>query len=333
MAMIETVYVESQVLDHPRTRRILSRLPESVTVIECDHYGEIFNRKNQNFRQQKANPALILAKKMQNQVLATPEGYGIGGAQNYYFSHMQNCIYDCRYCFLQGMYPSAHYLLFVNFEDFMAEIKQLANASDEKRYFFSGYDCDSLAMEGITQFVTEFLPFFAELPNAIFELRTKSTNIRALLKHAPIENCVVAFSFTPEVISDAVEHKVPSVSKRIDAMRRLAEAGWQVGLRFDPLIYADNFQDLYQELVTAAFQDLNLQQVHSISVGPLRFPEKMAQRIIKLYPQDKLLAHPLEKRGQFLSYEEDLENTMTTFVEDILSPYVDKQKIFECHPL
>ena len=30
---------------------------------------------------------------------------------------MYNCIYDCRYCFLQGMYSSANFVLFVNFEE------------------------------------------------------------------------------------------------------------------------------------------------------------------------------------------------------------------------
>ena len=31
---------------------------------------------------------------------------------------MFNCIYDCDYCYLQGMYPSANIVVFVNHEDF-----------------------------------------------------------------------------------------------------------------------------------------------------------------------------------------------------------------------
>ena len=87
-------------------------------IILCDRYGEIFNPKSQNFRLQKQNPALILAQKHKGHVLPAPEGYGLGSEKNYYFSHMLNCVYDCRYCFLQGMYQSAHYVVFVNFEDF-----------------------------------------------------------------------------------------------------------------------------------------------------------------------------------------------------------------------
>ena len=31
---------------------------------------------------------------------------------------MYNCLFDCRYCFLQGMYNSSNFVIFVNYEDF-----------------------------------------------------------------------------------------------------------------------------------------------------------------------------------------------------------------------
>ena len=144
--------------------------------------------------------------------------------QNFYFSHMLNCIYDCRYCFLQGMYRSANYVVFVNYEAFQRAIAETLRSLPENSdaYFFSGYDCDSLALEPITGFTRSFLPFFAEQPRAILELRTKSVQIRSLLETEPFPNCVVAFSFTPEPVSLAVEHKVPPTEARIRAMRTLA---------------------------------------------------------------------------------------------------------------
>ena len=78
--------------------------------------------------------------------MPTPPDYGLGADRHYYFSHMLNCLYDCRYCFLQGMYQSANYVLFVNFEDFQSDIRSIAEANpDQQHFFFSGYDCDSLA--------------------------------------------------------------------------------------------------------------------------------------------------------------------------------------------
>ena len=144
--MISIIYIEKSVIQHRRTQRILSRFSDA-TVIPIDRYGEVFNRRGQNFRLQKKRPALIIAEKHDGHVLPTPPGYGIGGKNNYYFSHLLNCVYDCRYCFLQGMYRSANYVLFVNYEDFVAGIDTvLERHGGEDAYFFSGYDCDSLAL-------------------------------------------------------------------------------------------------------------------------------------------------------------------------------------------
>ncbi|MEZ4273621.1 MAG: hypothetical protein R3C68_19940 [Myxococcota bacterium] len=137
--MIETIYIEDDIAHHPRTQRVLARFPRA-TRVPCQRYGEVFNRRSQNFRLQKMRPALILARKFDNFVLEAPSGYGIGGAHNFYFSHMLNCLYDCRYCFLAGHIALANYVLFVNTEDFEPAIEaQLRRCNtDEEVYFFSG---------------------------------------------------------------------------------------------------------------------------------------------------------------------------------------------------
>ena len=66
--MIKTIYIEEEIAGHPRTKRIIKRFPKASKII-CDRYTEIFNRKSQNFRLQKKNPALILAKKHKKMVL------------------------------------------------------------------------------------------------------------------------------------------------------------------------------------------------------------------------------------------------------------------------
>ena len=141
--------------------------------VVIDHYGEIFNAHNQNFRLQKRNPALILAAKQNKRVLETPSQYETGGGAHYYFSHMLNCVYDCRYCFLQGMLRSANYLLFVNYEDFVEDLTSIASQHEHDQkptWFFSGYDCDSLAYEPVSQFASYFLEHCEALPNAVLEL-------------------------------------------------------------------------------------------------------------------------------------------------------------------
>ena len=180
--MIETIYIEEKIRNHPRTHFILSKFKKA-RCIAIEKYGEIFNKRNQNFRIQKSSPKLILAHKSSGLVLPAPEGFGIGNSKNFYFSHMYNCIYDCRYCFLQGMYSSANYVIFVNYEDFNAELEKVIEENKgTKITFFSGYDCDSLALESVTGFANHILKFLENILMLILSLELRVCN-RARLLH------------------------------------------------------------------------------------------------------------------------------------------------------
>lgn len=332
--MISTVYVERAVRDHPRTAHVLSRLPRA-HVVEIDRYGEVFNRGRQDFRAQKRNPSLILARKEGESVLPTPEGYGVGGADNHYFSHMLNCPYDCRYCFLQGMFRSAHQVLFVDYEQFFDDIGEVAEGSREDTWFFSGYDCDSLAFEGISGFADAALEAWAGLPpNAFLELRTKSTRIEGLLAREPDDRVVVAYSLSPEAVAREVEHGTPSVERRIDAMSRLQAAGWRVGLRFDPLLYRRGFQTSYEELFRQVFARLDGPAIHSASLGVFRLPRDFHRRLVRLYPEEPLLAMPFEQgdgsQAGLVSYRRDLERELFEGVRALLLEHIEERQYFPC---
>ena len=329
--MINTIYIEHNVADHPGTRDILQRYPDAMR-ISCHRYTEIFNRKAQHFRLQKKRPALILAEKFRNHVLHVPENYNIGAKYNYYFSHMLNCIYDCRYCFLQGMFRSAHYVLFVNFDGFASAIEKTIKQHDgEVIHFFSGYDCDSLALDPVTGFTGFFLPLFRKYPAAWLELRTKSTQIRTLLETEPLENCIVAYSFTPEEIARVLEHKAPSVQRRLEAMLKLQEAGWRLGLRFDPLIYEDGYSEKYHHLFQNVFSRLNIDNVHSVSLGSFRLPKDYFRSIQRQYPDEALFASPLAEENGMMAYRQDIQTKMLEFCSRAILSHIPKEKFFPCH--
>ncbi len=330
--MINNIYIENDIIGHPRTKKILSKF-KNKNFIKINKYSEVFNIKNQNFRIQKSNPSLILARKHNGFVLPTPKGFGIGNKKNYYFSHMYNCIYDCRYCFLQGMYSSANFVIFVNYEDFFKKISSLVeNNKNQNLAFFSGYDCDSLALDNITNFVTDSLEFFKNIPTALIELRTKSTSINPILSFKPIKNCVVAYSLLPEKVSKNLDNKTPNILRRINSLKKLSDNGWKVGLRFDPLIYSNNWKENYKELFDKIFKKVNLHNVHSVSCGPLRFPKKMYTKIFDLYPEEKLFSAFLGTRGGMVSYKEEIEKEMIDFCHQEFSKYLSKSLIFNCTP-
>jgi len=327
--MFPVVYIETEILDHPVTRQVLARFPAAQRV-EIERYGAVFNRRHQNFRLQKRRPSLILARKHGELLLPTPAGYGIGQTRNFYFSHLLNCVYDCRYCFLQGMYRSAHHVLFVNYEDFQTAIREALRHNPPASCFFSGYDCDSLALEPVTGFAAAFLPLFAEHPGHWLELRTKSTQIRSLLAREALPNVVVAFSFTPHAMAEALEHKVPAVERRIEALVKLAGAGWPVGLRFDPLIYTVDFREQYQQLFRMIFSRLPLERLHSVSFGPFRLPRDFFRGIARLYPDEPLYATAMEERGGMVSYPRHLEDELRDFCREELRRHVPDHTLYPC---
>ena len=330
---MKTIYIENEIKNHSRTLFILSKF-KYPRIIYINKYSEIFNKKNQSFRIQKKDRALILAKKNNNFVLKAPEGFGIGASKNYYFSHMYNCIYDCKYCFLQGLYSSANYLVFVNYEDFLTQIKNLVTGQKGKSItFFSGYDCDSLAMEKVTNFADFFLKNYVQNKKITYEFRTKSLQIYPFLKNIPSENIIIAYSLLPDDLAKKFDVKAPSVNLRIKSLKQLTSVGWQIGLRFDPLIFDKNWKIFYKELISTILEEIDINYIHSVSFGSLRFPKQIFNTISNMYPGEELFSYNFEKRDNVFSYKEEVEKEMIIYCKNLIHKKVKKDiQIFSCTP-
>ena len=328
--MIDTIYVEAGVVGHPRTNSIIARYPKA-RVIECANHQAIFNRRQQNFRVQKTRPALILARKLGPRLYPVPGQQHLGAEHNYYFSHLLNCPFDCRYCFLQGMFASANYVLFVNYEDFVSEIKDVCASHKGPVHLFSGYDCDSLALEPLSKFAAHFVPEVATIDNAVLELRTKSIQIRSLLAQQPHERCIVAMSLAPETVATHFEHGAPSLDERLKALGQLQDHGWGIGLRFDPIIPIENAKTVYERFFTRVFDQLDTATLHSVTLGEFRLPRDFAKRIFRLYPEEPLFAGRLVECDGTVTFRSEREEDTVGTAYAALAGYIVEDKIFLQH--
>ncbi len=221
-------------------------------------------------------------------------------------------------------------MIFVNYEDYAEALQQTAAAfaKDEQVWFFSGYDCDSLALEPLIGMADHFLNAVASSENAWLELRTKSTQIRSLLNREPLPNVVVAFSFTPAEISRRLEYRVPSVDKRAMAMAKLQERGWLIGLRFDPLIFTSDFRRQYANLFQGLISQLNPKLVHSVSTGVFRLPKNFYRTMERLYPDDAFIAQSFVTSNGQVSYPLEIESEMKDWCYVQLKRYFDADRIY-----
>ncbi|MFT4562047.1 MAG: spore photoproduct lyase, partial [Gammaproteobacteria bacterium] len=262
-----------------------------------------------------------------------PAEQHIGAIHNYYFSHLLNCPFDCRYCFLQGMFTSANYVLFVNYEDFVIEIHEACTRHEGPVHIFSGYDCDSLALEPLTGFANYFIDALSDLNNVVLELRTKSTQIRSLIAKEPTERCVVAMSLAPESIGETLEHGAASLKDRLAALRRLQTHGWPIGLRFDPLIPIKGYAEIYEAFFAQVFSEIDADAVHSVTMGNLRLPRSFAKRIVRLYPDEPLFAAASEDLDGTLMFVDHETPSLLTCARSALERYIPAELIFEQHEI
>ena len=164
------------------------------------------------------------------------------------------------------------------------------------------------------------------------ELRTKSALVDPLMQFEASEHIVCAFSLSPELIIKHTEHRTASLAKRLEAIKKCAEHGWPIGLRFDPVIYFHGYEQAYQDLVKQVFEILPLDRLHSVSVGPLRFPKDYFNTIKKLYPDEPLLAQYFENKQGVLTYPQDIEQAITAAViQPLLDHGVNEKLLFRCY--
>lgn len=318
------IYVERQILDHPETVRILGHFPKA-EVVGIHHYKDVFNRKHQSFYDQKQSPALILARKDGRLVYpGAPVCQSFGNHYFYYTSCMMNCIYDCEYCYLQGMYPSGNVVLFVNLEDIFREVDQLLEKHPV--YFCVSYDTDLMAFERIAGFVRRWHGFARQRPGLVIEIRTKSGAFGQLKDLEPLPNMIFAWTLSPQKIIEKYEHHTASLDVRISQLWQACEAGFPVRVCFDPLIWVEDFEAVYKEMIRQVFAR-PLKPLDA-SIGVFRVSADYLKQMRRQRPASALLWYPFMTSHGVYHYGTALSEKMTYTVKEILKTYVDEDRIF-----
>ncbi len=320
------IYIEKEVQNHPVTQRITARFPGAV-LVEIDHYKDVFNRSRQNYRIQKQSQALILARKQNNLIYeGAPVCQSFGNQHFYYTSSVMNCIYDCEYCYLQGMYPSAHLVVFVNTEDIFEEVEQLL--SRHPVYLCVSYDTDLLALEQVLGLVREWIAFASSHQELTLEIRTKSAGQYLFEELKPLPNVIFAWTLSPRRVVEGFEHHTPSLHSRLAAARAAADKGHRVRLCFDPLIYFKGWEEAYQTMLTEVFDKINPVQVMDVSLGVFRISQNYLKRMRNQAVNSQLAHFPYVNDNGVYHYGKELTNQLISFLLERMKEHIPREKIF-----
>ena len=211
---------------------------------------------------------------------------------NYFvINFASNCTMDCSYCYLQEyLSGNAALKVFSNTGDLLREADELL--SKHRRFFFrigTGEITDSLALDPYIGFSREIVPFFAEQPNMLLELKTKSDCVDELLSLDPKERVVVSWSLNPERVIDLHEVGTASLQERLRAARRCQEAGYRLGFHFDPMIEYPGWQRDYENMLEQLFATVDWRRIAWLSMGVVRMTPALKRIMRERFPRSSLI--------------------------------------------
>ena len=328
------IYVEKELLGGEEVQAILKKFPKA-KCIPIRHYKDLFNRRKQNRALQEKSRKLILAKKEGQRIYpGAPVCQSFSESSFYYASLLMNCPFHCEYCYLQGMYPSANLVLFLNLEDYFSDCQRLIKEKGSL-YLCISYDTDLLALEELYPFVERFARFLEKEPNLRIEVRTKAGGeslFRRLLKMQLSEEVkkrlIFAFTLSPEKIVSEAEHGTAGLKGRLRAIKMAMEEGFTLRLCFDPMLYHADWESLYTALLEKVFREIPMEKLYDVSVGSFRISESYLKSMTKSCGDSPYTSFPYENTDGYYHYPKELLLKMEGFLEQRLLEKLPKEKIF-----
>ena len=321
------IYVEKKILNNKNTLEILSKFKD-VKIIEIDNYKEVFSSNNQDFHLQKLGQKLILASNKPNMIYKGAVVCESFENDNFYYtSSIINCVYDCEYCYLQGVYSSGNIVIFVDIEKVFEEVEELYNKL-KTLYLCVSYDTDLLAIENICGFSEKWYYFIEDKKDLKIELRTKSGNIDKFLNLKPLDNFIIAFTLSPENLALKNEKYTASFKNRVKAIKELQEKGWKVRICIDPLIYSDNFEENYSQMIEYLFNEIDKEKVVDVSIGVFRISKEYLKKMRNQNQNSEILYYPFECIDGVYTYSDKTKSYMINFIKEQFLKYININKIY-----
>ncbi len=182
------------------------------------------------------------------------------------------CPFDCAWCYLKGTLrfrPQKAKPYVKSYDRIEQHVRSfLENKDGYKEVLNTGELADSLMWErNGNPFSTFILSLFENQEAHKVLFVTKSKNIEHLLEGKYQNNAIISFSLNADAVARRFENGAPTIAERIDAASKLANAGYEVRIRIDPMVPVGCWQEAYRRLVDTVFSQFTPSR---ITLGSLR---------------------------------------------------------------
>lgn len=324
------IYVESQSIESDIAEQSFKRFPKA-KIIEIEDYKKIFNKNGQDFQIQKLSTKLILAKKQPPFIYPATDIIQDSGFSNFYYcTPILNCIYNCEYCFLQGMYSSANIVVFTNTVEVKDAVKKQIlerKYPDEPLLLSLSYNTDILALENILPLTKQWIDFANNTDDLFMEIRTKSGLTSSFNKLKPSKKILFAWTLSPNNIIQKYEHKTPLLERRIMSIQKIVDSGWPVRLSFDPILIYPNWKEDYKQMFERIKETISGDKIFDITIGVFRMSEDFFNRIKKTKPDSDLFYNNYDNSNNVKTVTKDQKEMVRDFALSQLDGYCNGDKI------
>lgn len=326
----DAIFYEENVKEYELGKRLLNiydaeKVP--MTIIENhNNIEEMRNKENIEFPKMKRN--LIIATRKTHKYV---ENHKVSDFLVPYTS--SGCIAMCMYCYLVCNYNKCAYLrLFVNREQMLDKLKNTANKSEKDLVFEIGSNSDLVLENTITRNLEWTIDNFKNNPKGKITFPTKFDMVEPILDLNHNGKVIVRMSLNPEEIINRVEFGTSRLKNRLEAINKLVEAGYEVGILIAPIILVDNWKELYENLLKEMEEKLTSKAkkvvffelifmtysyIHN-AINHEAFPNA-----IELYNKEKMTGRG---RGKY-AYKPAIKEEAKKYMQELMKKYFPNNEI------
>ena len=147
--------------------------------------------------------------------------------------------------------------LFVNREEMLEKIIKYANKSEKELTFEIGSNSDLVLENTITNNLVWTIENFNKVEKGKLTFPTKFSYVDDLLTLNHKKKIIIRMSVNPEIIINQVEFGTSRLKNRIEAINQLVDADYEVGILIAPVIFLENWREMYHELIVYLTEALN----------------------------------------------------------------------------
>lgn len=323
-----TIYYEKEILEYPLGKQLMKQY-EDVNKIEIENHNnieEMRKKQNKEFPEMKRN--LIIGIRKTHKFVENHK------TSDYLVPYTSSgCTASCMYCYLVCNYNKCAYLrLFVNREQMLEKIIKTANSSEKELTFEIGSNSDLILENTITNNLPWTIENFKNSKKGHLTFPTKFDMVDDILPLDHKGKVTIRISVNPEEIINKVEFGTSRLAGRIEAINKLKEAGYKIGILIAPVILVDNWKEIYSKLIKKLDSELSEKVKKdtffeiifmTYSYVHTKINEEAFPNAINLYNKEIMTGRG---RGKYM-YKNDIRKESEIFLREQMNKYFPNNKI------